>query len=247
MLIKALQALTDFIIHILKGFYEFLAEFIPLLSKTILLVSPFFLLIYCSYVLGGVKIAVFSIVFVVIVIAIGIVWSRKRNIIDTKLFPSVILLIVFFDLGVSVTTFVVQNRTISLEQGKNAKKAENEEERLAQEKYREMRIKTFLDQLKQSVSGEYIYSGNADDFLHAMNELKEMQAYDTIPTSLIINTLSRLYKYADRKDRKICIVCIEFLDTVKAKDACELLLKIQTERGYLYDKAKSTALKICEQ
>lgn len=248
----------EFIIYILKGFAAFLSEFIPLLFKTSLLMSPFLLLVYCSYLFGGLKIAVPSTIFVVVIIIIGFVWARKRNITDKSLSPALVFLCLFFDAGFIISSLIYTEK-IKLKPRIYTEKTESGEKieglKLEKEKARELRIRTFLDALKQSVSNENESYWMKSDFLHIMGKLKEINAYNEVPVPLIIDVLNKIYLHVDEgfffpqrdRYREICEACIDFFVAVKAKEACELLYKIQTKEGYLYNTAKKASLKICSQ
>ena len=98
MIINALNAIAEFLIGILKGLITFCEEFIPLLLKNALCISPFILSVVVAYKLGGAKTAVPIAVIVILLMGVGISWAVKKKIQDRRLTGKLIAFILIIDI-----------------------------------------------------------------------------------------------------------------------------------------------------
>lgn len=116
--------------------------------------------------------------------------------------------------------------------------------------------KAYIDLLKSAVTTDYYdrVRVNYDDFMRGIEKLRDMGSYHKIPVSLFIDVLKKTYRLANTNNslysdndqyRKIAMEAINFFVEVKATEACELLSKIQTEGGYLYEPTKKATKDIC--
>ncbi|MCX6581638.1 MAG: hypothetical protein NT166_15800 [Candidatus Aminicenantes bacterium] len=107
--------------------------------------------------------------------------------------------------------------------------------------------KAYIDLLTSAVKSNE-NQVNSTDFLRGIKELKLMGSYHKIPVALFIDVLKKTYISANEYNspyREIAMEAINFFVEVKATEACQLLSKIQTEGGYLYEPTKNATKHIC--
>ena len=259
MIVQALTQMANFLVRALEGVLEFLKEVIPLFVKILFTTSPFSLLVYGLYSYKGIPFALLSGLGSVLFIGVGIIWAMRKQVRSRTLPPRVLAFVIILDLLVVASIpslgayWIEQYRMNSVfVVGKMSDVPDDlkSESRLTKQK-------VFLNLLTSSIGEDDI---SLTDYLHAMSELKEMDAYKMVPEATIIQALRIC---SDRVDmdtgflgsksymrdqyRNACHVSIDFFVRTKAKDSCALLYKIQTKTGYLYEDAKKASRKICGQ
>lgn len=238
-MVKLLEVFAAFLIRTLRGLAAFILEIIPLLSKSLLALSPFVLAVYSSYVIWGAWIATVVGLIAVATIVTGLTWAARHKIEDTNLSLALFLGILVFDaLLLSALHFQAnwRNELLPL--------AHKEESSFKDPRKEQV----FVRQLKDSVLENRVQT---DDFLHALNELKEMGSFPAVPIETVTKALRICAKKVNGdyswvpENRKVCLASIDFLVRVKAKAACEDLYELQTDRGWIYSHVKEASEQIC--
>jgi uncharacterized membrane protein len=112
-MLDLLHAIADFFLTVLKGITNFLEEFIPLLGKTVFLISPFILFTFTAYIVGGVILLVVAISILLILIFGGVAWARKKEIRGSELTGGIIFCVVIIDVlmvAVSASMIIASRR-----------------------------------------------------------------------------------------------------------------------------------------